>query len=711
MNDVTVSMWLPVGRANFYSVTANGWQRHLDDPTIFSSSRLDDPDYVPLLQCSVLRRVLEVLPMSFGYDRHGVCTPPSQSDEQGRPIDVTMTLNLSAESLNAPTVTGSRAEAANRALVDVGVTRVTLRVDEHGFYTFTADGAGRGDHVEAALRTHICEVFGGDFRVDRHREAPPGHREGSAAIRRYNGLIEDPGRQPSDERRRVGPPLGALTFFQLNTFVEGAFNFTLSPMVFFERYSFIEEYLDQTRGATATLISITDIMAQLAHDSDARATPGQISTLRHFLAVTSRESLQKIKWSVESVRRSLLDEMIAVLHRQSRLIQLDLGAAHSERTPDLAIGASEPQLRGYVMLAAAKVPLIANIHEIASLAVDHLNGKPIAGASDDPADDTPDRHAVELSDLHQQLRQWRTLLDGVVANVDSLERAVEQAWMERLLYEQQQSRSEQEAMAEIERSRFGARPSRPAGGDAYSALQLFLALVAVLFAFVTTDLHNRGDDPWWRQVGALWPVIAIAAGVYLVPAVVRRLRGWSKARSGVSEFFSYEFAFRLDERTDPVRVNRHLRDRTRKTRPLVVAPDSPGTRERDEPVTRRPRRRTVTIVNTGGGRIERISPDQATVKTHSVAVFRVRRLRYARFEIINEILINRVSDEPRYFLHQSRMFGVSPVPLDPATLLALITVVLREIGAPLAADTDLDDDAVLDLVAPLFTPPQATRRG
>lgn len=45
------------------------------------------------------------------------------------------------------------------------------------------------------------------------------------------------------------------------------------------------------------------------------------------------------------------------------------------------------------------------------------------------------------------------MLDALKDSVNGLEKAVEHAWMERLLYEQEPSRAEQEAMAEIERSR------------------------------------------------------------------------------------------------------------------------------------------------------------------------------------------------------------------------------------------------------------------
>jgi hypothetical protein len=684
MSDVTVSLWLPVGRANFYSVTANGWLRGgpAGSAYIYSSKKLDLDGYVPLMQCSVLRRLLEVLPVSFGYDRDGLCHVTAEPDERARPVDVTMTLDLSAGRVFAP---DSLAAQANQHLRALGVPKVILRVDEHGDYTFTAgmpDEGGEPRVVEAALRTHVGMVLGGSYQVMRHREQVHGYREGSAAIRRYNGLVEDATRDEA-----AGPPRGALTFFQLNTLVEGLFNQTLSPMVFFEQFDAVESYLKGREHAASVLLTIADIVGHLTIRTVRDSPVSRAVTLRHFLAMTSRESLQRLKWSVESVRRSLLDEMMAALHRQSRLIQLDLGAARGERTPELALDASESQLRGYVILAAAKLPLVATVHEIASVTVDHFTdivdgGDPGAADTDD-GDDAPLRR--EIDDLTIQLRHWKLLLDGIAHNIGSLETAVQQAWMERLLYEQEQARSEQEVMAEIERSRYGraSQAGGGGGGGAYNAMQLFFAAVAVLFAFATTDFHKIGDKPWYEQVLTLWPILVIAAVFYLVPAAVGGLwRSWVTHR-GMSDSYSYEFAFRLDERTDTKRIHDHLISRSRKKVPFLS-------------------HRPLSVIRLGSGRIERVSSDEASVKIHSVATFRTRWLRFARFEIINEIIITRISEQPRYFLHQSRVFGVSPTPLPPRTVQKLLRTILEHIATPLALDGKLDHDEILSLVEPIY---------
>src|SRR5262245_66602499 len=115
------------------------------------------------------------------------------------------------------------------------------------------------------------------------------------------------------------------------------------------------------------------VIEELTVEADAADVPGQIATLHRFVSTTSRTSLQKLKWSVESVRRSLLDQMMGVLHRQARLVQVDLGAVEYERSPELAVDATESQMRGYVLLVSTKLPLVSTVGHVSKLAVQQLN--------------------------------------------------------------------------------------------------------------------------------------------------------------------------------------------------------------------------------------------------------------------------------------------------------------------------------------------------
>ncbi len=678
MDTLSLSLWLPIGRANFYSGTTNGWlmetpveQRvagKTSETAVCRSAQIDDADYLPTLHASVLRRLLEVLPLSFGYDKQGVSNISDEVDEHDRPIDLEIALTPRHNALSA-----------------AGVSQVRLFVDEHGFYTFTADyvgGPGSRASVREALQEHMREVFGSAWSVNRLQERRTGvSSEGIAAVRRYSGLDE------LDPDRRTGPPMGILSFFQLNTIAEGLFNDTLSPAVFFEQYRFMKRYMEETEhgtvaAATTVLHTLGHVIEALTIEADTRDDVGQITTLHHFLTVSSREVLQKLKWSVESVRRGLLEEMMGVLHRQSRLIQLDLSGSPKERTPELAVDASESQLRGYVMLISAKLPLVRHVHELARLAESHISR--LLSTHHDLS------HRDDLKDLLALLNSWEALLKSLATSVTSLESAISQAWMERLLYEQEQARSEQEAMAEIERS----HSSRPAGGRigsrAYNSVMLMLTVVAVVITMQSTVSNPAAGLR--KQILLLLPVFGAVAAFFVGDAIISTIRRSMRERRGSSQNYTYEFSFRLDERTNPLLVFDLLNDRrkrdsiwsTRLGRAFFVIP-----------------LRRLLITRVGGARIERISPDTTLVKFHVVATFRAVLLRYARFEVVTEVLASRVSEQPRYVLRQTRIFGDSPVPLKAYQLLEVMSQVVEYVGWPLAADGQLDD--LLDLVESFYS--------
>jgi hypothetical protein len=254
--------------------------------------------------------------------------------------------------------------------------------------------------------------------------------------------------------------------------------------------------------------------------------------------------------------------------------------------------------------------------------------------------------------------------------------------MEKLLYEQEQSRSEQEAMAEIERSRRG-RPSAGRSGErAYNSLMLIFTIMAVVLTIQATDVKPGAS--LLEQITSLWPIIAIFAGVFLLDGAIGSARRVFRERRGASESYSYEFAFRIDERTDPRRVFEYLN----------------GKRHAYVRSNLFPRRR-LRVTRRGGGRIERVSTDTTLVKFHSVVTFKVTALRYARFEVVHEVLARKVSDQPRYILRQTRVFGDSPKPLESRQIIELVRAILAHVGAPLVADGNLED--LIGLVAPFYS--------
>jgi hypothetical protein len=731
MSELTVStsLWLPIGRANFYSTTANSWllTTGKQTGTVPARSRmLNDANYVPRLQVSVLRRLLEVLPVSFGYEREAACVMNSEVDDLLRPVAVTLTLHPKPLP-SLPDVGPER--GANEALARTGVHTVTLHVDEHGSYTFTAHAPHSADaDVAGALMTHITEVFGGGYSLDRrsgHARTTGGDNAGGTALRRYNGV--------DGEAPAQGRPLGILTFFQLNILIEGLFNESLSPAVFFEHNDFLRRFLERTSrdlpGALTLFEEMRQVIGLLAvKDIDASRPDGQVVALRRFLDVTSREVLQRIKWSVESVRRTLLDESVTMLHRQTKLVQLDMSALDQERTPELAVGASESQLRGYVMLVAAKLPLVRNVYEFAALAQDHLDAlahdrattaltsRTTVGSGRTaaigpttpvvPAQSTsptleravtggPSSNSSLARDVRRlgiQLAHWKSLLRGLRSNVRGLESAIEHAWRENLLYEQQQVRREQEAVAEIERSRAGRPMSERASKNVYNFLMLVLTAAAVLLTIKTGNILEIGDPgtDWWATALSLWPIALVAMVFYLVVPLIGTARRIWRDKAGHSESYPYEFTFRLQEAAKASRVRDFLNQKGRR-------------RQRDTTL------KALTLNNRGGGRIERVSDDRALVKIHSIATFRVGLGRYARFEVVNEILAHRVSGQPSYAIVQCRLFGDSPRPLKPESVYELVAVILQDLGVNLTtSDPNTGDKAgievakVLALVGPLF---------
>ncbi len=752
------SLWLPVGRANFYSYTANGWLEPTDlkptgDGRWIGKVRSNMGDDSAKLQVSVLRRLLEVLPRSFKYEevadcvfspRVGVATLGGDVTSLSRPVSVTLTLNVAGLALEED----SQAWQASHALRAANVPWVTLTVDEDGFYVLRAPAVGDRATIGKALDQHMHELLGGDFWLEwQFGPSAPALTGGAPTIvtlqrppgQVYNGLRgvtplpnESPTRFPDGEYY----PLGVLNFFQLNTLFEGLFNDALTPAVFFEQTRLWSRYVKEQQqtapaapsaanatdvrkagAATSIPYTVTDVVDQIMVDIDAGNDAGRVVTIRHFLAVTSRESLQRFKWSVESVRRGLLDEMMGILHRQSPLIQLKLDKA-GEWTPELAYGANESQLRGYVMLAGAKLPLIWNVHRHASIVIQRLV----------PSEPGTALETADATDLRYRMHEWEGLLNALQDSVKGLETSVEHAWMERLLYEQEQSRAEQEAMAEIER----LRTSRPSGGGVtgrpYNAVMLYVTILAA-FAAVAAVQPSAWQWQWPptpEQLDSLGPAIVITAGLIVFVLGLQLIRVLLSGRRR-NNSVGYEFAFRLDQVVKTDTVQQHV-SATGKARRELTRKDRQEMRRRYHTARHRQagsrpvptwlrgwwknlrvrswweqrrlgpelpnddsgkylrasvyrNRRGLRLDRRGGARIEYASRDNTVTKVHLTVTFRLSGIsgffrRRARFEVINEFLARQVSEVPQYYLRETRIFGDSPRALKPVEIFSLLTFVL-----------------------------------
>src|SRR5262249_32779170 len=145
--------------------------------------------------------------------------------------------------------------------------------------------------------------------------------------RRYNGLARIRTKSTIPEtyfaENLDSPPIGALSFHQLNIMEEALCNESLLPSVFFEHYEDARRWLDENMGKVSVITDMDIFLEKVIVEVDARRLENRSMVLRRFLVI-SRGSLQWMTRSVDSVRRSLLDQMMAVSHRRARLIQLDL---------------------------------------------------------------------------------------------------------------------------------------------------------------------------------------------------------------------------------------------------------------------------------------------------------------------------------------------------------------------------------------------------
>jgi hypothetical protein len=197
--------------------------------------------------------------------------------------------------------------------------------------------------------------------------------------------------------------------------------------------------------------------------------------LDQFLTVTEVISLKPMKKRIERCRRGLLDDLIEVTHRRDPLIQ----AEPPDDLPDRIEDVNEAQLRGYVMLFAAKMPLVSNV--LLHLEDLHYAGKRKSRRNGDVSDDVEDISSEAYAPFHS----WKQLLNALENDVRGLSEAIDQAQADRMLYEEEQIHAQQETLAEIERLRErGDDALSPAHNVAVNIIANLLAIVAVIFTGV-----------------------------------------------------------------------------------------------------------------------------------------------------------------------------------------------------------------------------------
>lgn len=455
---------------------------------------------------------------------------------------------------------------------------------------------------------------------------------------------------------RGGPADGSITlplayssylcFFQLNLLLGGLASRSLAPGVFLE----VEDRADERASWARIEQIIESVWVEDPDASDAAA-----AAIERFLRVTQERSLQKAKWRMERARRALLSSMLGIVHRRRPLVQL----REALHYPEDFSRANDPQLRGYIMLVSAKLPLIKAVARYAEEARDYLG---------------PGHHGATIQRLELRLQSWERLVAVIEENVAGLESALQHAWMERLLYEQEQMRAEQEALAEIERSRVRERSATTTVDSLFAAA----VLIVTIAAFLATGGSARQAD--LRQ-----EVILIGAG--LLSAFVLwgafRVHLWNRRRIAVDQRHTYEVNLRFDcpIEAEAVASIRSLGERV--GGPNRRGPRSPG-------------------IARGSLRVERISGDDALFKFHveSRAELptadgpRRRRRRYLKIFSVYEILFHSPGEAGEYLFRELRVIVHTERTLSSRELLWLNEEIARSLVDPFVAD----DESLIDRI-------------
>ena len=509
-----VGVWLPCGRTNFFD--------HEDDQPLLETNLLKsvrlkipyDPDQGRGLQSSVVRRLCWVLrkdeandpnEYSYVYFRIPLSRRTRPELDESDPDSVIF--------LCAPNDCGIWSHPCwDKSNFPYGIA---LIVSDEGLYAWVTVHSAAIDKktVQDRLKEYVAETMLGGGFYSHQREKILEYRDSK---------------------------LGVLNFFQLNLILEGLHNFMFDEHVYFyqgdntaeesriiaeDRYSlgqFARHITAVVSFDNATNDSKTRLCDNLGHLVSIHSQEGdaikaieavvedclneqtQRDLLRRFLRATAAESLQQLKWKLERCRRSLLQDMINVLHLQRDLEQVVSPDKHTSWFPPNANDveqshlpfnqapmnqATEDQLRGYVMLVSAKLPLIRNIQRYAMQVLDAMVHRrrtrdfkrDLSVSSEELSE--PKARELAIGEIQPYINSWSGLYDAIVDNVRGLENAVNQARSERLYEEEHRIRAEQEAVAEIERIRHYTGGS--AGSEDGSTLSLSENVLALLSLIVT----------------------------------------------------------------------------------------------------------------------------------------------------------------------------------------------------------------------------------
>ncbi|MBA3824514.1 MAG: hypothetical protein H0X24_11555 [Ktedonobacterales bacterium] len=612
----SMGFWLPCSESVFF--------HHDEDSDILDTKVLADHRLKQLgeehnnLQASVFHRLMAVL-----YHKHythvyplpdpvGVVAKKDKADPKA-------IIFAAAPEGNGPLNAGQTPlhwRDKDGAPATLTVRGVALLVNDSGYYLWmvvyeSAYGDGSPDEAindEARtarnhLQEHIFDCIGGEY------------------FSHYSGSAEDLPKVTSEAERTQtlksyqNDLRGMLTFYQINLILEGLYNSTLDPRIFFaseseeqieaikKEYSLAQfinliasplktEHFLKPEAASAAWPSAAPPLAgpttvirgtpsgvallpssaisqaeklpsygemELINDVIALHTPDPANIeqsralamrfmddllvnavrrpiIQRFLSATSDKSLQTTKRRVERCRRALLSEMLEVTHRRQPLLQIE---PPDDNQGERIEGVDEDQLRGYVMLLAAKLPLITTVEL-------HLKG-------------IIEQYALWKKHSGSPWDSWRTVMRSISHDISRLETALEQANMDRQLEEEEQIRAEQETLAELERLRSRTEETiSPTFSLSINYFANIAALIAVALGVVATFKNFPFVAPWkavsnfmfWVNFSYLI-IYAIMLGLlyFSIQGIITwflRLRHRNRKHAARSEErFYYEFDLRL----------------------------------------------------------------------------------------------------------------------------------------------------------------------
>jgi hypothetical protein len=590
--------WFPVGRSNFFDAEQdaaliaayNAYDEARNGPLQgykAAEIRIEHPK----LQVSVYQRLITVLPSRCRPIQDDMRPPESMRYSRAYPMfkEFPQRFGLDADP-DAVILTCTDFTADEWADTRPYMEGLALLVLADGFYVWLALYRGADDEQEEktqrdtlrrALRNHISRLVGG--RYWNHSAG----RKDSQQDQEENSQ-EEANQETLETYRNKN--LGVLSFFQINLIFEGMHNYNLDPRVFFDsgepRAKILEvkrsyslgEFFGRITTNTQVALAGSDLITklqklfQLPEDKTAqwyfdffKELRGSLVSpevrrdlLRQFLRRTSTDTLHLLKWRIESCSRSLLSIMIRVAHLRQSLIQVEVPRSTNPDNPAQAlyniVGANEGQLRGYVILLAAKLPLIENVwHYLQNNLVKFEELLP-----QDPA--------VRTSIFGLE-RSWEALLKSIGDNIAGLEQAIEQAYMDQMLAETEKLRAEEETLAELERIRAQAGTSLSSAGNwtvsfignliTFAALLLTLAITAPQLNKLLSDVAT------FEGLGAIGTlVIVLVAGVVALLAVSTLVHGLLDSllhalakrrehRRQRDERYYYEMDLRLDVPIEP----------------------------------------------------------------------------------------------------------------------------------------------------------------